>query len=447
MKIPNMRRHITLYLLGFTALMTVIYGILMNAYLINGLEAAASFEMKLESARFAKAYQEDNERLQPLSNHVSFYQGRAELPTQLRQLFGEDNNEHQKLYVSKEPSRARGGEGDFYIFMPYELHDGKQLYTVKHFKKEYWQLVDPPNIDLLRFLAIPLGIACVLIGFFTVRAMLNKLYEPMNDLNSWAGSLDAEGLARPLPNFGYQEVNELAALLHSSMQGLADSLEREQHFVRHASHELRTPLAIIQSNIELLARMHPDLRKPERLPFDRIRRATANMNKTTETLLWLCLDDNRIPEPEAVALDAMARDLVAENRYLLDGKRVGVELALEPTQVSTLAHGARIAMGNLIRNSFQYTAEGIVTISVKDKSITVTNVNRTQHQIDTIGSDYGYGLGLLLVEQITKKSGWQYRNEEIPGGRKATVVFCSANSAQSHAYDDLIIPGFRNIFK
>ncbi len=440
-----MRRHMILYLFGVSALMAIIYGILMNAYLINGLEAAATFEMKLEAARYAKNYQQNDKPPSPLSPHIAFYRGRDELPAKLRQLFPEGANKHQSLYIARDtPVSTTNEKGDFYIFMPYDLHDGQQLLLVKHFKKEYWQIVDPPNIDFLRFMAIPLGIAFVLIVLLAVRAMLNKLYKPINKLTTWAGDLDPEGLSRPLPNFGYQEVNGLGALLHSSMKGLADSLARERHFVRHASHELRTPLAVIQSNIELLSRMHPELPKPERIPFDRIRRATSNMNKTTETLLWLCLDDNRIPEPEAVALDVMARDLVSENRYLLDGKQVGVELVLEPTQVSTIAYGARIAMGNLIRNSFQYTAEGTVTISVKNRSITVTNINRSSHHIDNIGSDYGYGLGLILVEQITQKTGWQYSNEEIPGGRNATIVFRCASNSGDHDHDDLIIPGFRN---
>lgn len=443
-----MRRHITVYLLGITVLITVIYGMLMNAYLFNGLEAASSFELKLEAARFAKAYKENLQPPVPKTQLIRLYLGRKQLPENIARVFPRTDYKNKKLYFKYEyPEKVKERASDAFILMPYDLHDDKQLFVVKHFDKEAMRMVEPPNIDLLRFMAIPLGIAFVLIVFLAVRAMLDKLYQPMNALNQWAGSLDAEVLSRPQPNFGYQEVNELAALLHSSMKGLADSLEREQHFVRQASHELRTPLAIIQSNIELLTRMHPEIRKPERIPFDRIRRATFNMSRITETLLWLCLDDNRIPAPEAVALDAMARDLIAENRYLLDGKKVGVELVLEPTQVYTIAHGARIAMANLIRNSFQYTAEGTVEITVKDKAITVTNINRTPHNIDTIGSDYGYGFGLILVEQITKKSGWQYSNVVIPGGRKATVVFCNAARYESGDREDLIIPGFRNIFK
>ncbi len=442
-----MRRHITLYLLGITALMTVIYGMLMNAYLLNGLEAAASFEMKFAAARFAQAYQKDPKTPAPRTQLIYIYLGREELPEHITEIFPKKNYKDQKLYIGYEfPDRAKDKTTDAFLFMPYELHDGKQLFVIKHFDQEAMQLVDPPDINTLRFMAIPLGIFCVLIVFLAVRAMLDKLYKPINKLTTWAGGLDPEGLSRPLPNFGYQEVNELGALLHSSMKGLADSLARERHFVRHASHELRTPLAVIQSNIELLTRMHPEIKKPESIPFERIRRATTNMNKTTETLLWLCLDDNRIPEPEAVALDVMARDLISENRYLLDGKQVDVELIFEPTQVSTIAYGARIAMGNLIRNSFQYTAEGTVRISVKNKSITVTNINRTSHHIDNIGSDYGYGLGLILVDQITQKTGWQYTNEEIPGGRRATIVFCCASNGGSHDHNDLIIPGFRNTF-
>ncbi|WP_419175776.1 sensor histidine kinase [Desulfosediminicola sp.] len=447
MKIHSMRRHITLYLLGITALMTVIYGMLMNAYLLNGLEAAASFEMKFAAARFAQAYQKDPKTPAPRTQLIYIYLGREELPEHITEIFPKKNYKDQKLYIGYEfPDRAKDKTTDAFLFMPYELHDGKQLFVIKHFDQEAMQLVDPPDINTLRFMAIPLGIFCVLIVFLAVRAMLDKLYKPINKLTTWAGGLDPEGLSRPLPNFGYQEVNELGALLHSSMKGLADSLARERHFVRHASHELRTPLAVIQSNIELLTRMHPEIKKPESIPFERIRRATTNMNKTTETLLWLCLDDNRIPEPEAVALDVMARDLISENRYLLDGKQVDVELIFEPTQVSTIAYGARIAMGNLIRNSFQYTAEGTVRISVKNKSITVTNINRTSHHIDNIGSDYGYGLGLILVDQITQKTGWQYTNEEIPGGRRATIVFCCASNGGSHDHNDLIIPGFRNTF-
>lgn len=279
------------------------------------------------------------------------------------------------------------------------------------------------RVDMLYYLAIPIGMAVMVVFFFALQFLMKSLYKPVESLTDWADTLGADNLENPIPNFKYKEINQLAFLLHNSVRKLFDTLQREQRFLCNASHELRTPVAIIHSNIELIDRFLPEHTGPSSLTYDRIRRSAVNMKQIIETLLWLGRKEERMPDSEPVALDILIEDLVEENRYLLKGKEVEVEMDLNPVLVNGVAHTVKITIGNLIRNGFQYTAAGRVQIAVIDKKISVLNENRIGAETDHSGSEYGYGLGLILVEQITEKSGWDYSNQAKPGGRLATVTF------------------------
>jgi hypothetical protein len=59
--------------------------------------------------------------------------------------------------------------------------------------------------------------------------------------------------------------------------------------------------------------------------------------------------------------------------------------------------------------------------------VIIENINKSKDELDHRGADYGYGLGLRLVEKIITKMSWQYLNEEIVGGRHVTISFNESN--------------------
>ena len=426
-KKPSIRRYITWYLLALTGLVTLVYSLLMNFYLIKGIKSEAGFDMELKATYFAQDYKENPHSPLPKDILVSSCIGLQNLPDNYKRTFAGEKYEHRELLLSREkPENGNQEDENYLLLLPYDLHDGKRLFITKTYKPEHDAVSNHYGINLLFFLAFPLGIFVVALFFMAVRFMLQKLYLPMGKLLDWAGNLDAGGLAKPAPDFGFEEVNHLASLLHGNMKKLSQTLEREQRFLRNASHELRTPIAIIKSNIELLDKIEGAVTGPVQLPWDRIRRAAHNMNQLVETLLWLGMDEKKPLKPVNVALDSLTNELIRENSYLLEGKDVKVELDLNPSQVRVAPYAARIAIGNLIRNAFQYTALGKVKVAVQGNSVVVINLNQTPEDFDHTGSDYGFGLGLVLVDQITEKSGWQYENRGVRGGREARLSFSAA---------------------
>ena len=75
-----------------------------------------------------------------------------------------------------------------------------------------------------------------------------------------------------------------------------------------------------------------------------------------------------------------------------------------------------------MKNAFQYTKVGEVSIAIEASRVVIENVNRME--IDSVDSDeYGFGLGLELVELICSRLEWHYSHEDITGGRRTTLEF------------------------
>jgi signal transduction histidine kinase len=110
---------------------------------------------------------------------------------------------------------------------------------------------------------------------------------------------------------------------------------------------------------------------------------------------------------QSIALDEITEQLVDESRYLLTDKMISVSVA---TQLNSIIvqpeHPVRIVLGNLIRNAFQHTQQGEITIIQTNNTITIIN----QHDDGDYyrSNELGFGLGLQLTSQLTEKLGWGY---------------------------------------
>lgn len=280
----------------------------------------------------------------------------------------------------------------------------------------------------------------LLIGLATLFAlaaivwwMLRRVSRPVGALGEWARGLDETALARPVPDFGYRDLNDFAGLIRSSLLAAHAGLEREQRFLRYASHELRTPIGVIRSNTELLRKLHAMRTEPtdarEQAIVDRLERAGLTMKQLTETLLWLSREDTEALPTADLRLDLMIETLVDELRYLLHGKAVHLSLALTPWSAALPEAVTRIVLSNLIRNAFQHTWSGTVTIRQDAGGVHINN--RQAETNDDGGSsdgsdDLGFGLGLQLTEQLTRRLGWHYASRSEPCGRDVSITFGDA---------------------
>jgi signal transduction histidine kinase len=261
------------------------------------------------------------------------------------------------------------------------------------------------NIQLL--VAISLFIALSIAA--SIWLMLKHVERPVSALGQWARQLNANNLDEAPPDFSYPELNELAALIRTSLSSVQESLEREHRFLRHSSHELRTPISIIRNNIELLHKHQENSGnkwEPRKAQIiERIDRASLTMKQLTETLLWLSRESDVPLSAKELDMERLVRDVIEEARYLLKDKPVEIIIETAPHTVRVAEIPARIVIHNLIRNAFQHTWQG--TIRITQQNGTVDIVNDTAKENGN-SEDMGFGLGLQLIEQLTARLNWPY---------------------------------------
>ncbi len=228
---------------------------------------------------------------------------------------------------------------------------------------------------------------------------------------------------KPLPERGLpEELTPLTHALNGLLQQLSQALETQRAFIADAAHELRTPLTALKLQAQLAERAGNEEER---------RRALCELNAGVERttrlvgqLLTLARNENP-GRPEArvsVQLDAIVREVVAENAALADRKRIDLGVArAEPAQFEAEPFSLRTLVSNLLDNAIKYTPQGGRVdasvyrgtggwvLEIQDTGPGVPAEDRER----VFGRFYrrpgsntdGSGLGLAIVKQIVERHG------------------------------------------
>lgn len=275
--------------------------------------------------------------------------------------------------------------------------------------------------SMYALLYIALGIAFIVVAI--VWWSLRRISNPIAAMNQWTKGLNENNLNLPVPDFVFAELNDFAKLIHQSLCSAKSGIEREEQLLRQTSHELRTPISVIRNNVELARKIQSNTLSPEMDGniLDRIDRASLTMKQMTDTLLWLNKDETRPPDKVPLRLDTVVGDIIDPLQYLLQGKKVDLNLSLEPVTLSLPEAAVRIVIGNLVRNAFQHTQQGEVDITVAGQTVIIAN---RESAPDDVPDDLGFGLGLKLTEQLVEKMGWSCVTEVHTGLYRVVLTFC-----------------------
>lgn len=359
------------------------------------------------------------------------------VPQQVRDQFSQASIENNILYSKfvgwvfiAPPEKA-------YVLMAFE-RDGKKIFISlfnenvrEHVAKKHHDkgiLLDPMQEIIL------VGTSGLIIFVLVLLAIFKKITVPVESLQAWGKGLTINDINKPRPDFRFKELNAVATLMHDNLVSVAESIEREQTFLSYASHELRTPIAVIRSNAALLEKVNPNPSDNERKIRDRIQRASLTMKSITETLLWLSREGDTDMPIETSCLGDLVQSTQAELTYLLAGKLVTVNIDTDETQVDIAVVPSLIVLNNLIRNAFQHTQQGQVTIVQRGNEVIITNIeecheegvegaNETQANKPLDNNELGFGLGMQLVEKLTKQFGWRYTTTKLNSGYSVSVFF------------------------
>ncbi|QFT85484.1 Sensor-type histidine kinase PrrB [Halomonas sp. THAF12] len=431
-RLGSLRGQLLLGGLSLGLLLVVGYSLLSANYFLRGMDNITLAHM----ARVADGYARrlEGERSRGLEE-VAGYQlsGRWQaMPEAVRQAFDGVPSEPGRLYKGRDDGPSE--RPTFYFAMHHPTASGSLYVVDAVVPPPEPGMADagiPPPRDALNSLMTLLGLGVAIAVGLLVALLwwLRHVSRPVQALGHWARGLDARRLQEPTPDFGYPELNELAALLRGGLQSAHDGLAREQRFLAHASHELRTPITVLRHNLELLRRFqqtHDETWSPRhRQVFARMERAGTTMKHLTETLLWLSREEGAAPPDVNVDLAALLEGQVAELEYLLRDKAVAVELDTEFCRVSLPEAPARIVLGNLIRNAFVHTWEGRVVIRQRGAEVQIDNhrLPSTAAEAGETAGESGFGLGLQLTAQLTERLGWPYENLADATGHRVRVVF------------------------
>lgn len=282
--------------------------------------------------------------------------------------------------------------------------------------------------DLNNFVIISLTALGVIALFALILLLvMRKVTLPVIRLKNWAKQLSNKQLSQETPDFHYRELNLLADIIRNSLSSVQESIEREQKFLGYASHELRTPIAVSHSNSELLKKLiesHAPAEKQLKV-LDRILRANLTMTGLTETLLWLNRDEDKQLTYQNFKLGELTEQLVTELKYLTIDKNITLNIETDNSTCELPEVVCRIVISNLIRNAFQHTAEGYVTIKQEKCQLSIINQNNPDKDTASLlqSNNLGFGLGLSLTERIVQQYQWQYDTQEIAGGKNVSVTF------------------------
>ena len=255
------------------------------------------------------------------------------------------------------------------------------------------------------------------LGFGLGIVVMRRAVAPVAQLARVVADIDVERLTPDAhrriqsDRFGDDEVGVLAATIETTLARISAFVERERFFTGSASHELRTPITVITGALELLEQSN--LSAADRKAVDRVRGAALDMKATIEMFLGLARETDDGSYGEQFAVMPLVSQAIDQQRHLLDGKVVNVDIDdFADPKVCGHPQAFSIAVNNLVRNAFENTldGQGPVMIRIKERELFVTN--RASSDVEARANpteaspSHGYGLGLGIVQRLCERNGW-----------------------------------------
>lgn len=397
-KTRSLRRTIIYAVMFLGTLLVLGYTTLLLDFGERGLDLAVEIRLDMEKRAYSKKYAEDPNTPLPSYTNFKTYLNYASLPQDIRDTIPAEEMSPQQMTVYDPLDQ------DIMQFIyPWQRPDDKWVFFI--FTVQLDESTDRilQDLDVMFSLIGEVGLTVLTIIVILILALLHHISRAINELREWANGLQLKTLDQQRRIFKYRELDQLADLIYNNTKRIAKGIEREQRFLEHASHELRTPIAILQNNLELMEYKGLDKDPRFAASFNRMSTSVHNMHHLTTTLLWASRKETNPPQISNVQLKALIEELISENTYLLNNKSVQIHTVLSDERITASKHVLRIILGNIIRNAFQHTYEGEISIHNTADTFVVFNTKTIDHEESTTDS---YGLGIMLIERLVTKMGW-----------------------------------------
>ena len=136
--------------------------------------------------------------------------------------------------------------------------------------------------------------SCLIITLIAVSALVRRIVQPLQQLNTATNDVTAETLAsaRLTLNHGPIEVLQLGRTYNALLERLSQSWELQRQFVSTVSHELRTPLTIVQDYLHRTIRRSDNLSSGQLKGLQTAEDESIRMRRLLDDLLDLSRSDS-----------------------------------------------------------------------------------------------------------------------------------------------------------
>ena len=413
MKISKtLQSRIIFYFCGYLAILLFVYSIAISGMVKLSEDWAFNRQLSEISDIVLEKFLQEGEIPKNLPMHITAYSDISKIPQPL------------KKHISDQPP------GIFEITDDLDTHaaivpvgsGGRHLYIFYHVTSieatDWFQIY-------IGLLAGGIGLLVLLLGWGIARSLSNRILNPISNLAEAVQSLPLDGNSIELPSVASQdEIGMLSEKINQLLRKISEFTSREREFTSHASHELRTPVSVVKSAVELLDRRIEKTDQKLRDPLERISRSIADIELLISTFLMLARERQDPVRNDFCNLKQIADTVVDKYRYILGSKPVKVEVRVsESSPLSAPMTFVEIALGNLVKNAFQYTIDGKVVINIFKGGVSVQD---SGPGFDTCAKP---GIGLTIVERLCDKMNWQFIKQQNKGnGTQVDLIFSPDSS-------------------
>ena len=267
-----------------------------------------------------------------------------------------------------------------------------------------WQVL----VALVAIVGVVLGLSA---------AFALHIARPLRELTGAAAALGI-GQPRAAQPAGPEEVRRLADAFNQMLQALQRAERERSAMLAGLPHDLRAPLTRFKLRVGLI--------EDAALQHGLMRDAEDMTRIADQFLAYLRGEAEEAPQNQSFS--AIAREAIEAQR--LQGREVASDISTEAI-LPLRALAMRRLVDNLIDNAFQHGAtpvsvaiaehDGSVVVRVRDHGPGIAEFDRARaqqpfEQLDTARGASGCGLGLAIVERITRAHGGNVTLSSPPDG-------------------------------
>ncbi|WP_028865832.1 sensor histidine kinase [Psychromonas aquimarina] len=394
----SISRYISLQIIVLVTVVMLVFIAMINLVYDWGTDDSVHYFMSMKAENYIQ-----HKRPSESNASIVVYPEYSSLPETVQKIFENHSWLEEELYYDYQ-------NGRHLYLLPYYNPGTEQLLFVLHIYNESPDTA-MPGLTIGGMTAM-LALVLAVLSIGVIYNLGWSVLRPVKALREWNRQIASKDLqsknTQRRPDFRFDELNEVAGQIQSSLTEISQRNEKEKQLLRALSHELRTPLAITKASLELINKTEPQLTAKLSSKLSKIQRANTNMCATSETLLWLWSDDLAQFETQPVNLGEVIKHELEHNRYLAADKLLDISLFEQEAMIEANPVLVQILVRNLVRNALQYSSEGKLLIDYQpDAGLTITNPVAVETDHSNEFNDYGYGVGLYLVTTLCQKTGWQ----------------------------------------